>query len=148
MDFYHRNTGAITDTPGLSLVPKLTFEHIQLTSFSKMRVDSTADVWLLLCSVYVLMYSLQVLSELVHKALVLTGGEEAQGTAEFVMMFDWFLTASMCHHILLEKQRKPFQDPYWSPADFRLKVSVNATPTVNDTNNVVCTVGPPHNSEE
>ena len=31
-----------------------------------------------------------MLSESVHKALVATGGEEAQGTAEFVKMFDCF----------------------------------------------------------
>ena len=36
---YYRNAGAQTTTPGLSLVPKLTYEHIKLTSFSKMHVD-------------------------------------------------------------------------------------------------------------
>ena len=35
-----------------------------------------------------------------YKALALTGGKEAQGTAEFVQMFDQFL---MCHLILLAK---------------------------------------------
>ena len=29
---------------GLSLVPKLKLEHLQLTSFSKMRVDLAAEV--------------------------------------------------------------------------------------------------------
>ena len=28
-----------------------------------------------------------------YKGLIMTGGEEAQGTAHFVMMFDIFLTA-------------------------------------------------------
>ena len=34
-----RNTGRITETPGLSIVHKLTYEHIKLANFSKMRVD-------------------------------------------------------------------------------------------------------------
>jgi len=37
----------------------------------------------------------QVLSESVSKPLVLTGGQEAQGTATFVSMFDKFLTSEM-----------------------------------------------------
>lgn len=41
---YERNVGAITETPGLSMVPKLKYEHIKLTSFSKMRVDLAAEV--------------------------------------------------------------------------------------------------------
>ena len=36
---YETNTGAVTSTPGLSLVPKLKLEHVRLTNFSKMRVD-------------------------------------------------------------------------------------------------------------
>lgn len=33
-----------SQTPGLTLVPKLKFEHVHLTSFSKMRVDLAAQV--------------------------------------------------------------------------------------------------------
>ena len=44
LDLYYRNTGAVTSTPGLSLLPKLTYEHVMLTSFSKMRVDLAAQV--------------------------------------------------------------------------------------------------------
>ena len=33
-----------TDTPGLTLLPELKFEHINLTSYSKMRVDLAAQV--------------------------------------------------------------------------------------------------------
>ena len=44
MDLYYRNAGAVSNTPGLSLLPKLTFEHVILTSFSKMRVDLAAQV--------------------------------------------------------------------------------------------------------
>lgn len=46
---YETSAGAITSTPGLSLVPKLKLEHIRLTNFSKMRVDLAAQVcnWML-----------------------------------------------------------------------------------------------------
>ena len=44
VELYLRNAGAHTATPGLSLVPKLKYEHIYLTSFSKMRVDLAAQV--------------------------------------------------------------------------------------------------------
>ena len=36
---YKCDSGAVRDAPGLSLVPKLKWEHIHLMSFSKMRVD-------------------------------------------------------------------------------------------------------------
>ena len=44
VDLYHRNAGRITETPGLSIVPKLKYEHIHLNNFSKMRVDLAAQV--------------------------------------------------------------------------------------------------------
>ena len=44
LDLYTRNTGAVKSSPGLSLVPKLKYEHLFLTSFSKMRVDLAAEV--------------------------------------------------------------------------------------------------------
>lgn len=44
IDLYSRNS-----VTGLSLVPKLKYEHVYLTSFSKMRVDLAAQV----CIVYV-----------------------------------------------------------------------------------------------
>ena len=50
VELYYRNAGAQTTTPGLSLVPKLTYEHIKLTSFSKMRVDLAVQV----CNIYIL----------------------------------------------------------------------------------------------
>lgn len=51
-DLYLHNSGKITAAPGVSLVPKLKYEHIYLTSYSKMRVDlaaqviNFADIWL------------------------------------------------------------------------------------------------------
>lgn len=38
---YSRNMGAAS---GLSILPKLKYEHVYLTSFSKMRVDLAAQV--------------------------------------------------------------------------------------------------------
>ena len=66
---------------------------------------------------------MQVLSESVYKALVTTGGEEAWGTAHFVMMFDRFFDCLNVNSFTAGKhKRKQFQDPYRSPSDFRLKV--------------------------
>uniref|UniRef100_A0A1X7SX00 Transposable element P transposase n=1 Tax=Amphimedon queenslandica TaxID=400682 RepID=A0A1X7SX00_AMPQE len=59
---------------GLILLPRLKYEHLNLTNFSKMRVDLAANV----------------LSESVSKALTLYGGEAAQETAHFVDIFDKF----------------------------------------------------------
>ena len=43
-DIYLRNTGRMTTTPGVSMVTKIKYEHVHLTSFSKMRVDLAAEV--------------------------------------------------------------------------------------------------------
>ena len=40
---YHKNR-PLTEFPSLAMVHKLRFEHIHLTSFSKMRVDLAAQV--------------------------------------------------------------------------------------------------------
>jgi len=42
-ELYSRNLGNV-DNCGVSMVHKLTMEHINLTSFSKMRVDLAAQV--------------------------------------------------------------------------------------------------------
>ena len=46
-DLYHKDNGANREAPGLSMVPKLKYEHIHLSSFSKMRVDLAAQVSIL-----------------------------------------------------------------------------------------------------
>ena len=46
-DLYLQNTEQVTETPGLSLVPKIKHEYVHLTSFSKMRVDLAAQVCML-----------------------------------------------------------------------------------------------------
>ncbi len=42
-------------TPGLTIVPRLKYEHIHLTNFSKMRVDLAAQV----CCVHAAWYRTQ-----------------------------------------------------------------------------------------
>ena len=64
----------------------------------------------------------QVLSESVSKAWVLTGGQEAQGTATFVSMLDKFFDL-----LNVSRYRKPFHHPYRNSDDVRLKVSLYAT---------------------
>ena len=44
VELYKHNAGVCTDTPGLSIVPKIKYEHIHLTSSPKMRVDLAAQV--------------------------------------------------------------------------------------------------------
>ena len=44
IELYCKNAGADTATPGLSLVPKLKYDYVYLTNFSKMRVDLAAQV--------------------------------------------------------------------------------------------------------
>ena len=55
IDLYERDHGKGT---GLSLVPKLKYEHLHLTSFSKMRVDLAAQV----CHFYFYNYHTQDLA--------------------------------------------------------------------------------------
>ena len=65
----------------------------------------------------------QVLSESVSKALQLTGGAEVEETAKFAGMFDKFFDAlNVSNYTEGVRHRKPFQLPYRSASDFRLKV--------------------------
>eukprot|EP00731_Ephydatia_muelleri_P000027 Em0001g27a len=91
---------------GIRLVPKLRYEHISLTSFSKMRVDLAA----------------QVLSESVSKAVVLVCGDVATETAKFLDMADkLFDTLNVHNYSHGATARKPFQMPFTSHEDWRLK---------------------------
>ena len=54
---------------------------------------------------------------------MLIGGKDAQETAKFVGMFDKFFDCFNVSSFVKGKQsRKPFQNPYRSANDFRLKV--------------------------
>lgn len=66
---------------------------------------------------------MQVLSETVGKALQLTGGPEARETSKFVLIFDKFFDALNVRNFQSwAKAKKPFQRPYCSEDDDRLKV--------------------------
>ncbi|XP_064406741.1 uncharacterized protein LOC135351613 [Halichondria panicea] len=94
------------ETPGLALIPKLKYEHVELSSFSKMRVDLAA----------------QVLSNSVAKALQLTQGDEVAETITFVDKFNKLFNTLNVSSISAGKlKRNPFKDPYRSASDFRLK---------------------------
>ena len=55
----------------------------------------------------------------------MTGGAEVKETAKFVAMMDKFFDSVNVTSLGAGKQqRKPFQDPYRSSSDFRLKVHV------------------------
>eukprot|EP00731_Ephydatia_muelleri_P011895 Em0006g789a len=102
-DMYYRDR---EKSMGLLLLPKIKLEHIQLTPFSRMRVDLAA----------------QLLSETVAKALVLSGDPAVQETAKFVTMFDKFFDAlNVSNYTSGVNKRKVFQQPYRSGDDFRLK---------------------------
>lgn len=65
----------------------------------------------------------QVLSESVSKALRLTGGAEAEETAQLLSNMDKFFDCLNVNNFTSgTRQRKPFQFPYHSGDDFRLKV--------------------------
>lgn len=42
MELFKKNRAQVGDT-GLALIPKLKYEHVHLTSYSKMRVDLAAQ---------------------------------------------------------------------------------------------------------
>ena len=112
------------------MIRKLKYEHIKLTPFSKMRVDLAAQVMfnalfiLTLCNPLTMFLSTQVLSDSVSKGLLLVCGEEASETARFVSMADRFFDALNVHNYSHGvRSLKPFQLPYTSSADMRLKVN-------------------------
>jgi len=88
----------------LRLLPKLTPDHIYLTSYSKMTVR----------------YAAQVLSSSVGKVLLEFGEKESHETAKFCLLVDQFFD---CGNVRNTQEyitkRKPFLKPYSSPGDER-----------------------------
>ena len=120
MDLYNIET---EKEEGTRLVTKLKFEHINLTSYSKMRVDLAAQVCFIVLSAMCCYMFLQVLSEQVAHALEQTRGDEVSETIKFIRYMDKFFDClnvtnleSGYHH------KKRFQEPYFSSKDIRLKV--------------------------
>lgn len=89
----------------LKLLPRLTYEHINLNAYSKMRVNLAA----------------QILSSSVSAVLKAFGPPEARATAKLCEMVDGFFDClnvrSTTEHI---RKRKPFLAPYRSVQDERL----------------------------
>ena len=89
---------------GLKLLPRLTYEHVNLTAYSVMRVNLAA----------------QVLSSTVATVLRSFGPPEAAGTAKLCEMVDSFFDClnvrSRTEHI---RKHKPFLAPYTSLQDER-----------------------------
>ncbi|KAL5491483.1 hypothetical protein EMCRGX_G016780 [Ephydatia muelleri] len=72
VDLYKAHRGADCATLGLSILPKLKWEHIELNSYSKMRVDLAA----------------QVLSTTVTEAFLYENNPHTKETERFVRIFD------------------------------------------------------------
>ena len=89
---------------GLHLLPKLTYEHIKLSSFSVMNVKLAA----------------QVLSSSVSNVLNNFGPPEAAGTAKFCSMMDSFFDILNIRNTIEHKHdQKPFLVPFTSVGDAR-----------------------------
>lgn len=89
---------------GLKLLPRLTNDHIHLSSYSVMRVNLAA----------------QVLSASVAAVLKAYGPPEAAGTAQFALMMDKFFDCLNVRSTSEHKtKRKPYLAPYTSPYDER-----------------------------
>ena len=113
-DLYLRNTGQVTKTSGLSLMPKIKYEHVHLTSFSKIRVDLAAQVCMVFnASSIFSIFIFKVMSETVSKALKFTGDEEAAETAQFIEMVDKrFYCLNVSTLSKGKMKSKPFVQPY------------------------------------
>ena len=124
---------------GLHLLHKLKFEHVRLTSFSRMRVDLAAQVstHLHVCYIHCALvvhflqnsslyrFPVKVLSESVAHALQFYGDPDTTETQRFVRTFDKFFDClnvrSPSEYI---KKRKENLQPYTSADDRRLCVSL------------------------
>ena len=122
---YHKNSN------GLSILHKIKWENVHLTSYSKMRVDLAAQVcdhqmrYLIhfSCVCFRVIFDIQVPSNSVCKTLVLQGDLSTTETQRFVAIFNKFFDLLNVRS-LEESVRECNSDkaPYRSPDDERLKV--------------------------
>lgn len=87
----------------IRMMPKLSNEHVYLTSYSKMRVNLAA----------------QVLSETVSKVMMAHGSTDTSETATFLSMMDRFFDCCNTKPEVSVHKRKPYLAPYISASDFR-----------------------------
>ena len=91
---------------GLHLLPRLKYEHVNLTPYSVMNVRLAA----------------QVLSSTVSNVLSAYGPPEAAGTAKYCMMMDTFFDIlNIRNSKESEHKRKPFLEPFTSINDHRFQ---------------------------
>ena len=115
-------------TAGLSILRKLKWEHIHLTSYSKnasrlSRPGLLLSINLMYNCLFTRCFITQVLSNSVAGALALDGDPSTTETQRFVRMFNRFFNLlnvrSLSESI---RRRKPDTRPYRDPNDERLKV--------------------------
>ena len=89
---------------GLKLLPRITFDHIKLSSYSTMRVNLAA----------------QVLSATVASVIRSFGSSDATQTAKLCEMVDFFFDClNVRSKTEQQRKRKPFLAPYTSVNDER-----------------------------
>ncbi len=109
---------------GLSLIPKLTREHVYLNSYSRMKVNLAAQVSFSFntsLSVASSKLIIQVLSASVAHALDYYGDEATSETRKFVRYFFFDCFNVRCISEAVHK-RKPDLRPYRDPCDSRFTV--------------------------
>ena len=95
---------------GLQLLPKITYDHVKLTSFSKMNVKLAA----------------QVLSSTVSKVMSEFGSPDSAETAKFCLMLDTFFDiVNIRNKTECVTKAKPNLKPISSPEDPRLSWLLN-----------------------
>ena len=123
------------------MIHKLKYEHLHLTSFSKMRVDLAAQVFILSIPACYIQFTKQVLSQSVAEGLKLTGGPNAQGMAKFIEMADKFFDCLNISNLNEGKEkRKKFRECYTSKDGERLKVQFYLTVCYSKTMNAILIV--------
>ena len=101
---------------------RLTYEHVHLTSQSRMRVYLATQVYfrILMCCSYIMFYNLlQVISATVANIMKVDGPAGSQETARFLELTDKFFD---CVNGVTLNDKKPERRGYTSPDDPRFKV--------------------------
>ena len=123
-DLYEAKCAVAKRSQGLFLLKKLSREHLELTSYSRMRVDLAAEVSFSFDIHSVIDCCIQVLSNSVAKGFEFYGDPETTETQRFCSMLDRFFDClngrNLSEHI---KRRKPDLKPYYRSDDERLDVS-------------------------
>ncbi|KAL5457434.1 hypothetical protein EMCRGX_G034693 [Ephydatia muelleri] len=131
VDLYKAHRGPDCATLGLSILPKLKWEHIELNSYSKMRVDLAA----------------QVLSTTVAEAFAYENSPHTKETERFVRIFDKFFdlmnTRNTKEFVL---KRKPNLAPYINNPETEERLKDTITTTLETTFDALNerTIGLPH----